>query len=295
MSNTARRIRLTIQLLHERGHLAPDHAMASAAKLMETTPLPPGFAFASAGLLRHAAILAPFDRNKLRLAEDVNTPMRHVPFDKWLSTAHQLTDLEPVPENLPMPTTPEDLVRYMETQTANVMRLPALLRLRHLGDIDAFQAGVQTISGSPSGMLAAPIMAWQAHFLGEHFLAVMLLDEGISNFLTQNLRALHAFQSKDKEKALSHLVHTLELEPFQPGIIAILADLADASSTELVIQLESLHDKIAQKMNLADLEAVNESIRDDDLEDFLRVLETATPYFRSNATIFWQTLAQDLR
>jgi len=291
MDDSKRRILRLINLMRERGHLAPDHATAAAGKLLEAEPLPPGFAFVAAGLVRHAAILDPFDREKARLASDVNAPMRHAPFDSWLRLARELTEDEPIPENIPMPGEPAALVEYMKRQPANAMRLPALLRLAGMGANDSFQAGIQYLSGSQSGLLAAPIMAWHAHFLGETLLAEMLLDEGVHSFPADNLRALFALKSGDRDAASVWLVDSLESEPFQPAILEILAGLDRAAPQAAATKLELLHGRIARRMNLADMEAINRDLRDQGGVDFLLSLAKAMPACRANALVFWQTLA----
>lgn len=295
MDDSKRRILRLINLMRERGHLAPDHATAAAGKLLEAEPLPQGFAFVAAALVRHAAILDPFDRDKLRLASDVNAPMRHIQFDGWLRHARELTEDEPIPENIPMPGEPAALVDYMARQPANAMRLPALLRLAGTGDADAFQAGVQFLSGSRSGLLVAPVMAWHAHFLGESLLAEMLLDEGVHSFPAVNLRALLALRSGDRETAAIWLVDSLELEPFQPAILELLAEMDRSAPQAAAARLEQLHGRIARRMNLADMEAINRDLRDQGGEDFLLSLAKALPSCRANALVFWRTLTPCLR
>jgi len=295
MDSTTKRIRRTITLLRHRGYLAPDHATASASKLLEAEPTPPGFAFVAAALLRHAAILDPFDRDKLRLAEEVNASMRHAPFDQWAATARKMTDTEPIPEGMLMPGTPEGLVDYIKRQPANILRLAALLRIRRAGDNHAFEAGVQHISGSSSGLLAAPIMAWHAHFLGKSLLAEMLLDEGVPNFLTHNLRALMALEAHKSESAARYLTNSLEMEPFQPGIIEVLSAIHEAIPKAVVTRLQDQHARVANKMSLEDMREINRDLRDDPVDDFLRILGQGIPSFKANATVFWQTLALSLR
>lgn len=290
MDESKQRILRLIHLMRERGHLAPDHATAAAGKLLEAEPLPQGFAFVAAGLVRHAAILDPFDRDKTRLAADVNAPMRHAPFDAWLRLARELTEDEPVPENIPMPGEPGELVDYMALQPANVMRLPALLRLAAKGETDSFQAGIQFLSGSRSGLLAAPLLAWHAHFLGERFLAEMLLDEGVHSFPADNLYALFALKSGDREEATFRLADSLESEPFQPAIMELLAEMDTLTPQVAAAKLERLHEKIARRMDLAEMEAINRDLRDQGGEYFLHALGKALPICRANATVFWQTL-----
>lgn len=292
MTETALRIRRLINLMRERGHLAPDHATASASKLLEAEPLVPGFAFVAASLVRHAAVLAPFDREKRRLAKDVNAPMRHNPFDDWLWRADDLTHSDPVPENVPMPADSAALVTYIEAQPANELRLPALLRLRRLGDNERFQAGVQLLSGSPSGLLAGPIMAWQAHFLNEELLAQMLLDEGVLSFPALNLRGLLAIKAGNLDEGRRQLIDSLEEEPFQPAIIELLAN---GISKDTPARLEALHDKLGQPMSLEDVEKVNDELKNDVSPHFPYLLAKVLPSLRANATVFWQTLALSLR
>lgn len=229
MHNAAQLIRQIITLTRNSGYLAPDHAMAVAGNILDAHPLPDAFALLAPALMRHAAIFDPFDREKLRLAEDLNSRVAHAPFTQWIHTAQDLTTREPVPENIPYPDTetasPKAFVDYLEHQPANVSRFPILLHLWQSGAKEALIQAIQIMSGSPSGLLAAPTMAWGAYSAGEPILAEMLLDEGVDNFLTHNLRAKLALDKGQHDTAIQHFLTSLETELFQPAVIEQLAEL----------------------------------------------------------------------
>lgn len=232
MHNAARLAHQIITLTRNNGYLAPDHAMAVAGNILDAQPLPDAFAALAPALIRHAAIFDPFDREKIRLAEDVNSRIAHQPFTEWIAIAKDLTRQEPVPENLPYPDTANApasaFIQYMESQPANVSRFPILLHLWQAGEHDALLAAIQIMSGSPSGLLAGPIMAWGAYSAGETVLAEMLLDEGVTSFLTHNLRARMTMDTGNTGLAADHFLASLEAEPFQPVVIEQLAELKTA-------------------------------------------------------------------
>lgn len=232
MHNSSRIVRQLITLVRNSGYLRPDHAMAVTGNILDAHPLPDAFGVLSPALIRHAALFDPFDREKLRLAEDVNRRVSHEPFTHWLDSARRLTDKDPIPENVPAPdpntAPPEAFIQYLQRQPCNDNRFSALLHLWQTGAREAFLEGVQIISASPSGLLAAPIMAWGAYAANEKPLATMLLEESIETFQSINLRARMALDSNDTEQALNLLRRSLEAEPFQPALIEQIAALMQA-------------------------------------------------------------------
>lgn len=235
MHNGAALVRQIIHLARNSGYLAPDHAVSVAGNILDAKPLPDEFAVLAPALIRMAALFDPFDREKLRLARDVDGRVAHASFTRWLDQARQLTDGEPVPDNLPHPdpqgAPPAAFVEYIEAQSANVSRLPVLMHLWQAGARDELVRAIRIMAASPSGLLAGPLMAWGAYGAGEPLLAQMLLDEGVENFLASNLRARLALDVADTHAARDHLLQSLEAEPFQPAIIEQLATLPSASTT----------------------------------------------------------------
>ncbi|QJB58459.1 glycosyltransferase [Pseudodesulfovibrio sp. zrk46] len=235
MSNASRLTQQIITLVRNSGYLAPDHAMAVAGNILEAQPLPDAFAHLAPALIRHAAIFDPFDREKIRLAEDVNSRIAHQPFTEWLQVAKRLVEQEPVPELIPFPNNEtaqaSEYVEYMRQQSANDNRLPVLLHLWQTGARDELLEGIRIMAASPAGLLAGPTMAWGAYSAGENELAQMLLDESVTNFLSHNLRARFAMDAGDTDAAREHLHASLEAEPFQPAIIEQLAALHEADNT----------------------------------------------------------------
>lgn len=243
MHNAAKLIRQLITLIRNSGYLAPDHAMAVAGNILDAHPLPDAFAMLAPALMRHAAIFDPFDREKIRLAEDLNNRVSHAPFTDWVLTAGRLTSQEPVPENIPYPDAktaqPSEFIHYLESQPANVSRFPILLHLWQSGAKDELIQAIQIISGSPSGLLAAPTMAWGAYSAGETLLAEMLLEEGVDSFLAHNLRAKLALDANQMNQAEQYLLTSLEAEPLQPAVIEQLAKLR--SSVPIALPDEDTH------------------------------------------------------
>lgn len=234
MNNVAHLTRQIVTLTRNSGYLAPDHAMAVAGNILETQPLPDEFAALSPALIRHAAIFDPFDREKLRLAHEICTRIDHPPFTEWLDAARLLNDAEPIPDNIPYPDSntapPEAFVDYLNQQPANANRLPVLLHLWQIGAQEALVEGIRIMAASTSGLLAAPLMAWGAYGAGKPLLADMLLDAGVTNFLSHNLRARIALDKSDPIQARTHLLDSLEAEPFQPGMLLQLAELSETSA-----------------------------------------------------------------
>lgn len=229
MHNAAQLVSQILDMVRNAGYLAPDHAVSVAGNILQAHPLPDAFAVLAPALIRHAAIFDPFDREKLRLARDVNDRVPHPPFSKWLRTATELTNQEPVAENIPYPDPdsagPDEFVAYLERQPANAARLPVLLHLWQHGAADETIRAIRIMAASPSGLLAAPVMAWGAYAANEPLLARMLLDEGVDAFPAHNLRARLALDKGDTAVARNHLLASLEMEPFQPAIIEQLAHL----------------------------------------------------------------------
>ncbi|SOB59914.1 Glycosyl transferase family 2 [Pseudodesulfovibrio profundus] len=234
MHNSSRLVRQLITLVRNSGYLRPDHAMAVAGNILDARPLPDAFAILSPALIRHAALFDPFDREKLRLAEDVNSRVPHEPFTQWVDSARRLTDMDPVPEYItaPDPSTasPEAFVQYIREQPSNDNRFSAILHLWQTGAEKAFLEAVQIITASPSGLLAAPVMAWGAYAANQADLAGMLLDEGARTFQSINLRARMALDNGDTKQSIDLLRESLDMEPFQPAIIEQLASLEHSSS-----------------------------------------------------------------
>ena len=229
MHNVPQLVSQILDMVRNSGYLAPDHAVSVAGNILEARPLPDAFAALAPALIRHAAIFDPFDREKLRLAADVDGRVPHPPFSRWIKTAMELTDREPVAENLPHPdpqtASPEDFLAYLERQPANASRFPVLLHLWQAGEGEALIRAIRIMAGSPSGLLAAPVMAWGAYAAGEPMLAQMLLDEGVDAFPARNLRARLALDAGDHAAARDHLLASMDGEPFQPGVIEQLARL----------------------------------------------------------------------
>jgi len=234
MHNSSRLVRQLITLVRNSGYLRPDHAMAVAGNILDARPLPDAFAILSPALIRHAALFDPFDREKLRLAEDVNSRVPHEPFTQWVDSARRLTDMDPVPEYItaPDPSTasPETFVQYIREQPSNDNRFSAILHLWQTGAEKAFLEAVQIITASPSGLLAAPVMAWGAYAANQADLAGMLLDEGARTFQSINLRARMALDNGATKQGIDLLRKSLDMEPFQPAIIEQLASLEHPSS-----------------------------------------------------------------
>jgi GT2 family glycosyltransferase len=229
MHNASRHVSRIIELSRANGYLAPDHAVAAAGTLLEARPLQPALAALGAALVRHAAIFDPFDGDKRRLARDVQRSMGHPPMEAWLTRAHDLARNEPVPENIdpPDPRTarPDAVLDYLRAQPANAHRYPVLLGLWQSGAREALLAAIEIMTASPSGLLAGPVLAWGALAAGEPFLASMILDEGVDSFPGLNLRARLALDRDDEAAAREYLLASLEAEPFQPEVIARLAEL----------------------------------------------------------------------
>ncbi len=235
MSQTTQLIHQIITLTRNSGYLAPDHAMAVAGNILDIQPLPDEFAFLAPALIRHAVTFDPFDREKLRLAQEVSNHIAHIPFNEWIATARELNDTEPIPENIPYPDTEtapaSDFIAYLKAQPANANRLPVLLHLWQSGAQAELIEGIRIMAKTKSGLLAGPLMAWGAYGSGESLLAEMLLDEGIPNFLALNLRARLAFDENNNEEAKRHLHASLEMEPFQPAVIEQLAELETTTTS----------------------------------------------------------------
>ncbi len=258
MQNAAHIVTQIITLIRQSGYLTPDHAVSVAGNILDAQPLPQSFAFLAPALIRHAAIFDPFDIEKLRLAEDVNNQIPHLPFTNWLTTARRLTAQEPVPENIqhPNPETasPADFVTYMRMQPANISRLPVLLHLWQSAAHDELLQAIEIMTASPSGLLAGPVMAWGAYGAGEAVLAGMILDESVTNFLAHNLRARMALDKGMVTQARQHLHDSLEAEPLQPAVIEQLADLeylsgkAPSSDTHICLYTWNKPDLLAQTM-----------------------------------------------
>ena len=281
MDNAARRIRQLLSLTLDKGYLAPDHAMAVASKLLEAEPLPDPFALLGTAFIRHAVTLDPFDREKIRLASEVNTRVPHNPFSLWIAMAEDLTANDPVPENIPAPhldtASHDEILEYMNAQPANAMRYPTMLHLWQAGRYDTFEQAVQIMSGSHSGLLAGPTMAWGAWFANKPLLAEMLLDESVPNFLTLNLQAQMA--KGDEKTVLLHA--SLEIEPFQPATIMALHGNTPISDS---------HTALGRRMQLADLEQQDDRDLTDTHPDFTSILSELLPYFPPTVRDFWHEL-----
>ncbi|WP_285907206.1 glycosyltransferase family 2 protein [Pseudodesulfovibrio pelocollis] len=231
MDNAAHLVSRLVTLTRSSGYLAPDHATAAAATLLEARPLTPPLAALGSGLVRHAAIFDPFDRDTLRLAEDVNRTLGHPPMGDWLAKARRLTAAEPVPEAInppdPRAAAPDALLTHVLAQPANAHRYPVLLALWRAGAREQLIRAIEIMAASPSGLLAGPMLAWGAYGAGEPLLAQMLLDESVTAFPAHTLRARMALDQGDTAGARDHLLATLDAEPFQPAAIEQLAGLAD--------------------------------------------------------------------
>ncbi|WP_419787370.1 glycosyltransferase family 2 protein [Pseudodesulfovibrio sp.] len=227
MNNASLLAARILSLVRDAGYLPPDHAVSVAGNLLEARPMTDAFALLAPALIRHAALFDPFDRDKLRLARDVNERVPHPPFSAWLETADRLTAQDPLPENLPQPTpgadSPKAFVAYMRAQPANQHRFPVLLHLWQSGAREPLVAAIRIMAESPSGLLAGPLMAWGAYAAGEPLLAEMLLEEGVENFMAHNLRARMALDKGDGTEARSHMAASLAAEPFQPSLIEQMA------------------------------------------------------------------------
>ncbi|MFH1913350.1 MAG: glycosyltransferase [Pseudomonadota bacterium] len=230
MDNAARLVSRLVTLTRNSGYLAPDHATAAAATLLDARPLTPPLAALGSGLVRHAAIFDPFDRDTIRLAEDVNRTLGHPPMGHWLVQARRLTDSEPVPENIappdPRTAAPDDLLAHVRAQPANAHRYPVLLALWRACAREQLIKAIEIMAASPSGLLAGPMLAWGAYGAGEPLLAQMLLDESVPAFPAHTLRARMALDQGDAAGARTHLLASLGAEPFQPAVIEQLAELA---------------------------------------------------------------------
>ncbi|QGY38726.1 hypothetical protein GM415_00745 [Pseudodesulfovibrio cashew] len=290
MNDAAWRIRRIVTLLLDRGYLAPDHAMAVASKLLEVEPLTDGFALLGAALTRQAATLAPFDREKLRLAKEVDSRIPHPFFSGWVEVALRLTDKEPIPARLTMPdrqrASAGAFLEYMHNQPSNLHRFHALLHLRQAGESEAFEQGVQIITSSHSGLLAGPIMAWGAYLAGKPLLAEMLLDEGVICFLTHNLRAQMAFEKGERGEAAAQLHTSLELEPLQPVLIEMLAAIKGGAQRSH--ELEMAHNRIGQKAALSDLAEMESTGVETQALRFSQTLDAVLPTLPAGPRDFWE-------
>ncbi|CCH48215.1 glycosyltransferase [Pseudodesulfovibrio piezophilus] len=227
-------IQQLITLTRNTGYLTPDHAMAVAGNILEARPLPDALAALAPALLRHATIFDPFDREKIRLAHEINERIPHPPFSQWIRHARALTKDEPIPENIPFPdvstASAQECIAFIAHQTANSHRYPILLHLWQTGAGPELIKAIRILAASPSGMLAAPLMAWGAYAAGKPLLTEMLLEEGVDSFVAHNLRARIALDSGIHAKAVEYLRTSLEAEPFQPAIIEQLATLESDNS-----------------------------------------------------------------
>lgn len=214
--------------------------------------MPDAFALVGAALIRQAAILDPFDREKLRLADDISAKVPNRPFGLWLAMAKDLTKQDPLPENVQEPVLAEasltEIVDWLNAQPSNAMRYHVMLKLWHTGAFEPFEQAVQIMSASPSGLLAAPVMAWGAYFAGKPLLAEMLLEEGVPAFPGHNLRAHMAFENGEKETAVHHLQASLVAEPLQPFCLMALRNQQTIADT---------HVRLGKRMSMADLETTN--------------------------------------
>ncbi len=229
MHNAAHRVSRLIHLTRASGDLAPDHALAAAGTLLEARPLTPGLAALGAGLVRHAAIFDPFNRDTIRLATDMHRTIGHPPMEDWLTQARTLNDTEPLPEPMAPPDTdsadPDALLDYIRAQPANAYRYPVLLRVWQSGMRGPLLGGIKAVASSESGPLAGPTLAWGAYGAGEPELAEQLLDHAVPSFAGLNLRARMAMDRDDRAQAGLFLRASLEMEPFQPAAIELLAEL----------------------------------------------------------------------
>jgi GT2 family glycosyltransferase len=216
-------------MVRQSGYLAPDMGISIAGDILEARPLPPEFTRLAPALIRQAAIFSPFDRETIRLASEITQQTANPPFAKWVKTALSLTDSEPVPDNIPYPDTKSatsaDFIMYMKAQKANVNRLPILLHLWQTGQHSELLQAINIMASSPSGPLAAPLLAWGAYSIGQPDIAPKLLDEGVENFLALNLRARIALDDGQLGLAITNLIMSLDHEPFQPAVIEMLAEL----------------------------------------------------------------------
>ena len=234
MQLITQRVAQIVNMVRQSGYLAPDMAVSIAGNLLEARPLPPEFTRLAPALIRQASIFSPFERETVRLASDITEQTGNPPFARWVATALELTSSEPVPDNISYPdtgsATSDEFIAYMEAQKANVNRLPILLHLWQTGQREALLRSVEIMAASPSGLLAAPLMAWGAYGMGELHLAKMLLDEGVENFLGLNLRARMALDDDQPSLAMTDLIMSLNHEPFQPAVIELLAELTLVST-----------------------------------------------------------------
>ena len=243
MQIITQRVAQIVNLARQSGYISPDHAISIAGDILETRPLPPEFTRLAPALIRQASIYNPFERETVRLASQITEQTGNPPFAKWVAMALNMTNSEPVPENIPYPdietASADDFVAYMEAQEANVDRLPILTHLWQTGERDGLLRAIEIMAASQAGMLAAPIMAWGAYGAGETHLAQMLLDEGVENFIGLNLRARLALDDGQTDLAMTNLIMSLDHEPFQPAVIELLAELTAAA--ELPIPDDDTH------------------------------------------------------
>ncbi len=229
MNLVTQKVTQILNLTRQVGFIAPDHAIAIAGSILETRPLPPEFTRLAPALIRQAAVFNPFDQETVRLAWDISKQTENPPFSAWVGTAMEITEAEPVPDNLPYPDTEtasaDDFIAYLEAQQANDNRWPILLHLWQKKERAALLRAIEIMAASPGGLLAAPLMAWGAYSAGEPLLAQMLLDEGVDNFMTLNLRARLAWDEGQLVRAKTFLLQSLDHEPFQPTAIELLAEL----------------------------------------------------------------------
>ncbi len=230
MQFIAPKIRQIIALARQSGQIAPDQCLSIAGSILNANPLPPEFAQIGVALIRQAALFNPYDHDTVQLAADVNKQAENPAFTKWLGTALHLSQSDPTPSALPFPDTEsasaKHFVTYIAQQQANANRLPALLHLWQSGERDALLMGMEILSTSPSGLLAAPLLAWGAYAAGDVQRATALINAAEDTFIGHNLMARLALDDGDVDSAKAHLVASLEAEPFQPGTMEQLAELA---------------------------------------------------------------------
>lgn len=258
MPHTSTLTHQVITLHHQLGYLAPDHAMAVAGKLLETEPLPDEFAILAPALVRQAAILAPFDREKLRLAREVNTRLPHPPFTNWVNKAWDINNKEPVADLIPYPgegAPASAHLAYIKDQPATERKLFVLISLWKTKAYEELVEGVRIIAQSKAGLLAAPILAWASFDAGDHLLAKMLLDEGIDNFLSPLLKGRLALENGKTEQGMDFLAESLNMEPFQPCTLELLAFPKRRKQLE---GLQPHHFRLTSRVSLDELQSMNE-------------------------------------
>lgn len=296
MSDIARSIREIVTLHLNRGILTPEHAKSMSNELLETLPLPDGFALMGSALFRHATMNTPFDKEMLELAEKVDFSFPNPYFRGWLEVAKKMTAEDSPPTGIPMPdpasADPSAIVEYMKGEPANMFRFQALINLWHLNAADEYEEGVQIMAASPSGFLAAPIMAWGAYILDKPLLAEMLLDEGVPSFLGQNLRAQCAWYKGDFMRAIDLLHTSLEWEPFQPVLIEMLAALK--MGMHRAHELEMAHSNLGRKTTDEDLS--NPGLLDMETTAvlFSQSLESVISELPESPNNFWERLSPSL-